>query len=230
MNTSLVIPPDLESKAKAEAKHLSTQVSKVVNITSDATDAEAIDFIATVIKPNVQHIRQILDPIIAAQHALHKQTLATRDKLLRPFLLAEDSIKAASGKWYMNKIEKQKQERAKLELAMMEEIERQALAEAEEKFEAGDDEGGHKVLADYMEAPPPVVALEMVKPKSAEGASVRMFRRFRIVDESKISRYFLRPDLKKIQAAVSNLGKTSEATVGGIEYYEEPNIAVKGKP
>lgn len=74
------------------------------------------------------------------------------------------------------------------------------------------------ILEEAITAPAPVVVL----PKTAPAAkNRRMVKKFRIVNAAAIKRDYLTPDEVKIGQIVRALGKAAEATVGGIEVYEE---------
>ena len=66
------------------------------------------------------------------------------------------------------------------------------------------------------------------KPK-AEGTTVRMLRRYRVTDESKIRRAYLQPDEQKIRKLVERFGKEAEEAVGGIEVYEVPSVSAQAR-
>ena len=74
----------------------------------------------------------------------------------------------------------------------------------------------------------PVVTSPTPAAPKAEGVSVRMIKKFRILNAAAIHRNFLVPDEKKIRKVVDSMGPDAETLVGGIEVYETPSVAARG--
>jgi hypothetical protein len=213
-----------------ELEEVETQTELVVarahelTITSDADYEAAGAFLVNEVKAVLKAIRETFDPIVKAANTAHKEALAQRKAHEAPLLEAERVVKAAMGTYHAEQVEaRRKEEEARLDAARREAEER-ALEEAERLEKEGRTEAAEARVSEPVVPTVAAPATKPAKPK-AEGVSVRMLTKYRIVAEGDIKRKFLKPDEKKIGQIVRSMGKDAEAIVGGIEVYEEPSVA-----
>jgi len=237
----LIVPDEVKQEAKAQIQDLVT-VARAVTIQNDVEYAEAGDLLTLSIKPALKQLDDAFDPIVRSWHAGHKQTLATKKALAKPLLEAEAQIKKMLGAYA---VEQARVKRLEAAQAAEEEArvarEAQEAADAEEAvrlLEDGDEAGALELLGvtddgddvEEEDEPEPVyVAPVKVKAPEAEGVTVRMLKRYRITDPSKINRAFLKPDEKAIQKTVEAIGEAAAQTVGGIEVYEVPSVGAQAR-
>lgn len=194
-----------------------------LTIESDADYELAGAFLVDEVKAIRKAIAEAFDPIIKAANVAHKEALAQKRAQEAPLIEAERVVKGAMGTYHAQQVAaRRRAEEERIEKARQEAEERQLEEAARLERE------GRKEAAEsrFVEPVMPVVETPAPEPKpQAEGVSVRMIRKWRIVAEGEIGRKFLKTDDKKIGQLVRSMGKDAEELVGGIEVYEEPSVA-----
>ena len=158
----------------------------------------------------------------AAAHEAHKKITALEAKMLEAPTKAESLLKKAMGDWALVEAKRRQEEERRL-------LEQARKDEEDRRIEAAIalEQAGHADVAEsVLSAPAPVAVVTVPKP-AAVGVSVRKVVKFRILDPSKINRPYLVPDEIAIRNQVKALGKDAEKLVGGIEVYEENELAVR---
>lgn len=211
-----------------EVEHQALEIveqSKAITILDDLDYENAGAFLRDNVKLVRRKIDAMFDPVIKASHLAHKEAVGAKKQLTAPLLEAERLVKSAMGTYYQKQqaeIRRAEQERLK---AAREEAERRQLEEAAELEDAGRNvEAEAKIEEPVM----PVVTSPAPAAPKAAGTSVRMVKKFRIINAAAIDRKFLIPDEKKIGQLVRSLGADAETLVGGIEVYEEASVSARG--
>ncbi len=178
------------------------------------------------IRELIKQINNTFDPHIKAANDEHKKLIATKKKVLG-VLPDADSIlvKAISHwEWEQDRLRREAQERAMAEARKREEEERLKLAEIAQKQGAS-----AETVDEILETPMPVQA-PIVAPAFQRTAGLSAPRkpvyRWRVLDESRIPRTYLKIDEPKINGVVRAMGAATK--IDGIEIYEDiPNVAVR---
>jgi hypothetical protein len=221
---TLAVSPAVQDKARTKALAIIDE-ARALKVTTDAEYQAAGDFLGEVVKAALGQLDDAFDPIISSWHAGHKQSLATKRELAAPLKEAEAIAKGAMAKYHLAVQAAQREAAAKL---AQEAAEQAAIERATALLDEGKDDEAEGLLTALAmgEVEPTFEApVKVVAPK-AEGTSVRMLKRYRVTDESKVRRAYLTPDHKAIQALVNQAGKGAEEIVGGIEFFEEPSVGV----
>lgn len=166
------------------------------------------------------------DPICSKAHAAWKESVAQREKHLKPIVGAMRILKekgAAYQEAEQKRIEQElriEQERAEAEARAKRDAEAKALREAgERKAAAAVKAAPLQVDTTHMEA----IAAQSVA--QVEGVSVRKTWSFTITDALAIPRHYLIPDEVKIRKVVLALGK--EHGIPGVQAVEKSTMAVR---
>lgn len=168
-------------------------------------------------------IARTFDPIARKLHAAHKEVVAQKKRHSAPVEQAERIVKGKIGVYLTEKERLRRQEEEKLrELARKQEEERR-LAEAEALEKEGKNEEAEAIIDEPVETL--AVVIEDTTPKVEGISKTRKAYKFRIVDEAKIPREFLRPDEVKIGQIVRATKGTLQ--IPGVEIFSEDVIAVK---
>lgn len=204
------------------------QILKMANdlVISDAEDYQGAFAMRREIRRVYLIIEEIHAKITTKLHTIHKEACADRDKDLAPFDQADRILerKRLDYDEEKRKLAAAKEQRDR-EAAQLERHET-ALAEAAELESIGEHEAAEEVIQQAITAPAPAIVVEPDLPKS-QGQVKKKKWKFRVVDESKVNRAFLTPDLSAIRRVVESSGPKVAATVGGIEVYEERSENVR---
>jgi hypothetical protein len=194
------------------------QAHMITAITNNNDYVKAGNILLT-IKDIRKKIEATFKPIKQKFDAAKKEVLDQEKAADRPLIEAENWIKPLiSGYLIEQEKIRQAEERRLHELARKEEEERRLL-EAIEAEKNGQQEEAQAIIDAPVQAPPVVVPKAVPK---VEGISMRENWRFRIVDEKKIPREFLKVDEVKIGAYVRAM--KSAGNIPGVEIYNEATI------
>ena len=197
---------------------------EVVIVETQARELMVIDSVSYVaagelwkaIKAIRVKIADTFDKSIKAAHELHKGLVAKKKEHDGPLDAAERMVKKAMGDYDAEQDRIRKAEEARLrEIARKEEEER-LLQEAIAAEASGNKEEAAAIMEEPVYVAPVVVKKEVPK---VQGMSFRTIWKFRIVDEKKIPREYLTPDMVKIGGVVRSMKK--QTNIPGIESYEE---------
>jgi hypothetical protein len=216
---------DAEVAEIIEETQLVVQQAHAIVITNDDDYAAAGEFLTKEIKAALRAVKEAFDPIVTAAHQAHRAATQKRKEHQEPLLEAERIVKAAMGTYHQAQVAA----RRKLEQERLDAARREAEARQLEEAARLENEGREEAAEARLEEPviPTMpTPVEPEKPK-AEGVSVRMVTKWRVVSINNISAKFLMPDKKKIDQTVSAMGKDAEEIIGGIEVYEEPSVAAR---
>jgi len=135
---------------------------------------------------------------------------------------AESIIKQEVGRWEIEERRRREQEQNRIAADLKKGEEDERLRKAEALSEAG-----HKEEAEHLLEQPIVGTVVEIPHERPAGISTRSKWTFQILDESKIDRRFLTPDLKKIRQTVTAMGPDAVEVVGGIEVLQDSIVAVR---
>jgi len=222
MEAITISPPDVSSLT-AHGGHLAELVNNLV-IDSPETYMAGAELVVS-----IKQARQEAKDRFADSREAAKQAKAAVDNLYnsldRPLAGHESTLKGKLQSWdnEQERIRREQQQAAQLAAQKAEEDRR--LREAEQLEAAGKPEEAARVIERPVVAPP--VVLARTTPK-VEGL-VHKFKPwdYRIVDESKLPRQYLTPDITKIRGVVRAMGE--QTNIPGIEVYREKTVAVSGK-
>jgi hypothetical protein len=169
----------------------------------------------TGLKTLTKEVKKTFDPIIKKSRESWKENIAQSKKYLDPLVEKEIVLKSKISIYVSDKAEKERIEQRRLEEEARKKQEEQALTEAslaETKEEA------EEIMKEAIEDVPVVIPTPKTKVK---GISTFEKWDFKIVDESKIDRKFLKVDETKIRKQVNALGHDAESIVGGIKAFKK---------
>jgi hypothetical protein len=205
-------------EVNALALSVPEQAHLITAITNNNDYVKAGNILLT-IKDIRKKIEATFKPIKQKFDAAKKEVLDQEKAADRPLIEAENWIKPLiSGYLIEQEKIRQAEERRLQEQARKEEEERRLL-EAIEAEKNGQQDEAQAIIDAPVQAPPVVVPKAVPK---VEGISMRENWRFRIVDEKKIPREFLRVDEVKIGAYVRAM--KSAGNIPGVEIYNEATI------
>jgi hypothetical protein len=208
-----------------EAVEISTRAltvpeqARTVEITDDESYKRAAEVLLQ-IKDLRRQIDEAFDPIISKAHEAHREALGQKKRADAPLVEAEGIIKPRIAAYIADINRKRTEEEARLREEERRKEEERRLEEAIKAEAAGQTEKAEEILA----AP---VSIAKVRPTTeaprVAGVSIQKRWTYRIVDESKIPREYLSPDLIKIGAVVREF--KGEAVIPGVEVFSEDNVA-----
>lgn len=228
---TLLIPEVMREETTTAALTVTTDAKRLaVRITSNEQYEEASEYVINVINTRLAKLDELCDSNIKRWFQGHREAIADKKRLAQPFIDAREAIDSARKAWVLESKRRQELEQRQLAASMTQAAEEQTALQAAEMFEQGNTAEGDALLESLssglvtpVSAPPPLT----VRTPKADGTSVRMLKKYRLLDPSKLSRDFLIPDDDKIGKLVRAVGKDAEEMVGkgAIQYYEEPSIA-----
>jgi len=180
----------------------------------------AAGFVKTMKKLRGQ-IDDTFDPVVKTAHAAHKEAVAAKKKHMEPVVQAEKITKGKMSLYVQEAERQRRKEEEKLRKEALKRAEEERLAAAEKAESAGDEEEVECLLDEAVEAAP--VTLESTTPKIA-GISYRTVWKYKIVDEAKIPRKYLKIDETRISQIVRAM--KDETDIAGVEVYSEQTAAV----
>jgi hypothetical protein len=196
--------------------------ANALTVSSDEENRAAGEFVLRCARA-LKKLDEVFDPIIAAQHAAHKASVAQKKKYADPIKQAKDRAGSAIGA-YARKVEAaaREEERRRLEAAKKAEEERR-IAEAEELEKSGQ----HEEAAAVIEKPIAVSVAPVTPLVQPKGISTRTDWDFRILDASKIRREYLMADEVKMRRVVRAMGPDAAAMIGegAVEIIEKTIVA-----
>lgn len=216
MKQEIIFPETQKLKSQADE---TAQFANELTIADHPAYEVAADFLQG-IKALEREIESTFDPAIKAANAAHKAVLEAKAKHYDPIKAAEKVIKLKMAKFQEEEERRREEEERKLkeEARKLEEDDRNRRAEALIA------EGKPEEALALLEAPPePVAMIVAPAPPKVKGVSVRHVWKAKIIDETKIPRDYLVPDIDKINRVI----KASEGKIAipGIEPYQEKIIA-----
>jgi len=174
------------------------------------------------IKSLRKEINETFDHLIKKAHETHKEAVAEKKRHEEPLIRAEGILKSGISTYTQEQERKRLEEQRKLEAEAWKREEEAKIAEAVAATNMGDTKAVDEILNEPIEVPP--VILPTATPK-IQGLSTRKSWKFKVLDLSKINRQHLKVDDVKIGQMVRALGKEAEATIGGIQVWEETGVA-----
>jgi len=172
---------------------------KALRVENEEQQIQATEYLAG-IKKLEKLIKQEMDKYIKPAKAIISATKEKYDPYLKELKTAETKIKDELGRFYLEQKEKEEEKKKKL----AERVERGTMKA--------------ETAVRKMEELPETQ--KSVKTETGK-ASVRMVKEVVIIDESKLPREYLKPDLTKIRKDAL-AGKE----IDGVEVREKPSIAV----
>jgi len=207
-----------------EQLDLVVRQAEQITVVDDESNAAAGAFLTDVIKIALADLADTFDPIDDAQKAARKVTIAARKKHEQPLLDAQRIIKAAMGTYWTE----QERIRKAAEAKRLDDARREAEDRAVEEAARLEANGQQEAAEERLAAPvAPVVTAPALEAPKVEGVSVRTNTTFRVTNEAKIGRDYLKVDTVKIGKMVRAMGVDAERLVGGIEVYSEPVVAAR---
>jgi hypothetical protein len=158
----------------------------------------------------------------ALAFAAHRAITKLETELLALPTSAERIIKGEVGRWEDAERRRRMQREAEIAADLKKKEEDERLRQAEALSDAG-----HKEEAEHLLEQPIVAPVVEIQHEKPTGISTRGKWTFVILDESKIDRRFLTPDLKKIGQMVTAMGPDAVDVVGGIEVKKDTIVAVR---
>lgn len=227
-----VEPSSLFLPDNQQLEQVTSNLPSLPSIIQSDTEYEQVASALQLVKQLTAEIESTFGPIERAWRSGLNLTTNTKKKHLEPLNNLNTRGRQLMSAWVIEKQRRQEEERKQLEAAQQEAAEAAALERVNELLEAGDVTQAEQLLDDLTggnvqpaSRPIPMVA---AKP-TADGASVRMLWDFEVVDENKISRRYLKPDLVAIRQAVQRIKDKdkAEAEIGGIRAFQKPNVAIR---
>jgi hypothetical protein len=173
-----------------------------------------------------RNIEETMEPHVASAHKTWKGLTALRARFLEPVEQKIAVLKSGIGRFQQEQERLRRAEEERLAAEARRAQEEEAQAEAARLEAEGNHAEAEAVIEEAIAAPAPVVIAPSTVPK-VEGIVSRGTWKFRIKNPSQIKREYLKPDEVKIGQVVRAMKKQAEEMIGGVEVWEEKNIAVK---
>lgn len=170
------------------------------------------------------------DPIIKKAHGVHKEAVGQKKKIKAPLLEARGIVSPRVASYLVEQErirrkaeEKHAKEIAKAVLKAAEEEEARNK-EAEEAMENGDFEKAEEIMDTPVAQ---VAAIDHLVPKAPKttGLSVQTRWKFRIIDEAKIPRDYMKPDEVKIGQIVRAM--KGKLAIPGVQIYPDDSLTTR---
>jgi uncharacterized protein YhaN len=206
---------------KLQPEEVSTMALTIIEqgksvVIKTSEDYEQAGFVFTTIKSVMKQVDESFDPIIQKAHQAHKEAVAQKKKIYEPLETVSKHVKKVMSDYDTEQERIRKAEEARLQEIARKEEEEKKLAEAIAAEQSGDKQEAEAIMEEPVYVAPVVLKKEVPK---VQGVSFREVWKFRIVDEKKIPREYLTPDLVKIGGVARSMkGKTN---IPGIEAYPE---------
>lgn len=194
------------------------QAKAIAAITNNDDYVKAGNILLT-IKEIRKKIEATFKPIKQKFDAAKKEVLDQEKAADKPLIEAEMYIKPLIAGYLAEQERIRKAEEEKLREEARKQEEDRRLQEAVAAEQNGNKEEAEAIIEAPVQAPPVVVPKTVPK---VEGISMRENWKFRIVDEKKIPRDFLKVDEVKIGQYVRAM--KSAGNIPGVEIYNEANI------
>jgi hypothetical protein len=217
MNTALATIPEEYQEMQREALTFADH-ARLIEIHDDESYEIAGDTLVS-IKGYLKRIDERLEPGKKKAYTAYQEWIDLIKEAKKPYLEAELYLKKAIADYAAEQEKLRKEEEARLRELARKKEEELRLAEALAAEMDGDVEEAAAILDEPVYVPPPVV--QNTTPK-VNGISMATTWKFRIVDEAKIPRQFLTPDMVKISGVVRAMKDATN--IPGIEVYAEQTI------
>ncbi len=216
----------LVETSEVETKALSIVDQAKAVVVRDPETYTAAGILWKQIKDMMKEVADTFDPIIDAAHKSHKKALEQKAKFYTPLETAYKSVKKLMSDYDLEQERIRQAEQRRLEeIARKEEEERRLMeaiaAEEELRARGATKEEASQEAAAIMEEPVSIapITLQKTTPKLEGGPVYRTIWKARIIDERKIPRQYLIPDMVKINGVIRAL--KNQHGIEGIEAYEE---------
>lgn len=165
---------------------------------------------------------EFIEPHIDRANKAHKALTRDRARVVNGYdsVINEASKKAIAWQDEQERIRKEAEAKLQAELRKKEEEER--LARAVELEKSGDTKKAEEVISEPIETKK--VNLPSSMP-SGMGLGTRKNWKWKLVNQKEVKPQYLIPDEVKIGQMVRALGKEAEATIGGIEVWQEKGLS-----
>jgi len=211
-----------EGQAIQEVNALALSVPKqahLITVIQNNDDYNRAGQILLTIKDIRKKIENTFKPIKQKMDAAKKEVLDQEKLADKPLAEAEAWIKPLIAQFNIEQEKIRKAEEDRLQAIAQKEAVERRLAEAIKLEKEGDMNAVNDLLEAPIQAAPVIV--ERTVPKVA-GISMRENWKFRIVDEKKIPREFLKADEVKIGGYVRSM--KSAGNISGVEIYNEATV------
>ena len=185
-------------------------------VIKSSDDYTAAGSLWTTIKGIMKQVDESFDPIIQKAHQAHKEAVAQKAKIYDPLKSAYVYVKKVMSDYDAEQDRIRKAEEARLRETARKEEEDRLIMEAIAHEKAGEKEIADAIMEEPIYVAPIVLKKEVPK---VQGMSFRTIWKFRIIDEKKIPREYLKVDDVKIGGVVRSMKK--QTNIPGIESYEE---------
>lgn len=211
--------------------------AKMIVVRDQATMTRANEFFL-VIKGLRKKISDVMDPIIQSAHKTHKEALSQKANLEAPLISGEKWLNGQMTTYHQEqeRIRKAEEERLRQEAIQaemkrrQEEVERK-MADAEALEAAGAKEESEQLINEAIQAKEEPVMVEVKAPETPKvvmtGVVAKKYWDFEIIDEGKIPREYLIPDMTKIGGIVRALKE--KANIPGVRVYQRSSLAATGR-
>jgi len=209
--------PNTAALERQTADVRTTAMQMVVNNPEQAT--EAGDFLRQ-LKTVTKRIDDEVGPTVKKAHEAHKSALDLLNRLKKPLLEAEQTVKRKISQYFDAEEQKRREQERLLRQQQLKMEEERRLQEAEMLERQNKHEEAAAVIEEKIELAPVVV--QTAAPK-LEGVATRKKWSWRVVDHDKIPHDYLMIDEKKINGIVRAMQGGTK--IPGIEVYEETVLA-----
>jgi hypothetical protein len=158
-----------------------------------------------------------IEPLVSTTYKAWKTMTERREEVAAPLRQAKVSLSSAIGHYKFQEDQKRREAEAKLRAEQQKSIDDAKINTATTLESAGLKEEAAAVL-DAPTFVPPVI---LPKTTETEGTHTRTNWKFSILDENKIPRDYMTPDLKKIGMVVRSMKEKSREMIPGILVQEE---------
>lgn len=246
-------PVVIQAAEGIAAQHLTIVEQATALTIADPESAALAGSLLATIRTRRKAIAEAFAPMKKSAHDAHRHACDLEKRADERWAAAEADVKKEIGRWdehceaerreqeRLAAIERRRQEDEQRRLAELERVrlqkesDEQTLAVAAIAESVGDTEGAARILehAPTIRTPDPEPVMPTpiaVAPQAkVPGASVRKVWRHRIVNRNAIKREYLEPNASAIAQVVKALGPDAVNAVGGIEVYEERQVAGRSR-
>jgi hypothetical protein len=211
--------------------------AKLILVKDQASMTRANEFFL-VIKGLRKKIAETMDPIIKSAHETHKKALAKKAELEAPLILGEKWLNGQMTAYYqeqerIRKAEEDRlrQEAIQAEMKRRQEEEERKMAEAAALEAAGAKDEADQLISEAIQAKEEPVVIEVQDPETPKvqmnGATVKKYWDFEIINEALIPREYLKVDEVKIGGVVRALKE--KANIPGVRVFQKSTLSATGR-
>ena len=190
---------------------------------TDNREYEFADGFVKRIKGLKDAVNDTFEPVINKCFQAHKEAIAQKKKHLQPLDDADTTMRGKMLEYTQVCERKRRKEQAEKEAIARKQAEEQALADAEN---ADTPEEAEEIIEEAIENRP-TVFIPPIQPK-LQGTHTRKEWQFKIINEAKINREYLKPDESFIRQTVKKKGKLAEQLIGGVKVFIKESLVVRG--